>query len=303
MAATAAVSVGGFNEAPAERGGEPGCHRSVAARVLRFNEAPAERGGELDQDVARGAHEGASMRPPLNAGENLRRGGRGCPHFPCFNEAPAERGGERVTTPFIGDDQVTASMRPPLNAGENLLGGLEQRADPAASMRPPLNAGENASRPGGRADDARSFNEAPAERGGEQPATATRWPAYSASMRPPLNAGENVFRLRQCGHARFASMRPPLNAGENPARPPPPGGAAPCFNEAPAERGGEREQIVDAERQRVSASMRPPLNAGENRNGRRTPWRRAARFNEAPAERGGERTEPPPTMCATRLLQ
>ena len=239
MAATAAVSVGGFNEAPAERGGEPGCHRSVAARVLRFNEAPAERGGELDQDVARGAHEGASMRPPLNAGENLRRGGRGCPHFPCFNEAPAERGGERVTTPFIGDDQVTASMRPPLNAGENLLGGLEQRADPAASMRPPLNAGENASRPGGRADDARSFNEAPAERGGERRRPGRGGSPPCGFNEAPAERGGEHDQTDDVLKELAASMRPPLNAGENFVLSLPLGVVLSGFNEAPAERGGE----------------------------------------------------------------
>ena len=64
-----------FNEAPAERGGKQdagdGCR---PASLRRFNEAPAERGGKR-RDTIHGAtpvqHQRiASMRPPLNAGEN-----------------------------------------------------------------------------------------------------------------------------------------------------------------------------------------------------------------------------------------
>ena len=66
------------------------------------------------------------------------------------------------------------------------------------------------------------------------------------------------------------------------------------FNEAPAERGGERRPF----RQRIVAelaSMRPPLNAGENDVDGRSQHRRDRRFNEAPAERGGE----PQTLVAS----
>ena len=33
------------------------------------------------------------MRPPQNAGEDMRQGKDVWPRMPCFNEAPAERGG------------------------------------------------------------------------------------------------------------------------------------------------------------------------------------------------------------------
>ena len=110
-------------------------------------------------------------------------------------------------------------------------------------------------------------------------------------MRPPLNAGENEQRLVRLPPLVVASMRPPLNAGENGAAPRSPAAACCRFNEAPAERGGEREAIAvvvhggdcfneaPAERggERIAdhlpdevadASMRPPLNAGENDGGR-----------------------------------
>ena len=61
-----------------------------------FNEAPAERGGKPVPTAARSrAGRLASMRPPLNAGENRADRVR---RYPQLREA---------------------SMRPPLNAGEN----------------------------------------------------------------------------------------------------------------------------------------------------------------------------------------
>ena len=59
-------------------------------------------------------------------------------------------------------------------------------------MRPPLNAGENCGGSLAGQDTGRSFNEAPAERGGKQDfPVLDGQEAQIASMRPPLNAGEN----------------------------------------------------------------------------------------------------------------
>ena len=61
-----------FNEAPAERGGKPRPRHRTRRASSRFNEAPAERGGKPDLDLdVRGQRLDASMRPPLNAGENI----------------------------------------------------------------------------------------------------------------------------------------------------------------------------------------------------------------------------------------
>ena len=61
----------GFNEAPAERGGNSPPTARPPSGWTCFNEAPAERGGK----PARAGNDDfpgdpASMRPPLNAGEN-----------------------------------------------------------------------------------------------------------------------------------------------------------------------------------------------------------------------------------------
>ena len=58
-------------------------------------------------------------------------------------------------------------MRPPLNAGENDSAVLVGSRGQIASMRPPLNAGENCRSQARRRSRRRSFNEAPAERGGK----------------------------------------------------------------------------------------------------------------------------------------
>ena len=147
----------------------------------RFNEAPAERGGKHGGQREHCRIHLASMRPPLNAGENasprLRR--RALGELACFNEAPAERGGKRRTDVHLlgGHGQRGASMRPPLNAGENTRCKVCKRRRAAG-------------KPG--------FNEAPAERGGKlrRSATVPAAPlrAFGASMRPPLNAGENRVR-------------------------------------------------------------------------------------------------------------
>ena len=85
----------------------------------------------------------ASMRPPLNAGENRRPRRHAAAWALRFNEAPAERGGKPGAHPDARAVRAGASMRPPLNAGENRqVGRADDRAE-AASMRPPLNAGEN----------------------------------------------------------------------------------------------------------------------------------------------------------------
>ena len=84
-----------FNEAPAERGGKRPSRRRAACAARRFNEAPAERGGKPGRRPQHPDRRRASMRPPLNAGENRRAS----PTARCgaggFNEAPAERGGKR----------------------------------------------------------------------------------------------------------------------------------------------------------------------------------------------------------------
>ena len=59
-------------------------------------------------------------------------------------------------------------------------------------------------------------------------------------------------------------MRPPLNAGENDLGVHVSRHGHPRFNEAPAERGGERGPGGGRRHDRGRASMRPPLNAGEN---------------------------------------
>ena len=59
-----------------------------------------------------------------------------------------------------------------------------------------------------------------------------------ASMRPPQFAGEDVAAEVERGQMDVASMRPPQFAGEDRPAPPPSRRARPCFNEAPAVRGG-----------------------------------------------------------------
>ena len=58
------------------------------------------------------------MRPPLNAGENVRRVAVAHDAALRFNEAPAKRGG-KLPRSSIALPSRAASMRPPLNAGEN----------------------------------------------------------------------------------------------------------------------------------------------------------------------------------------
>ena len=84
----------------------------------------------------------ASMRPPLNAGENGPS---------TFTLAPCN----------------PASMRPPLNAGENQTLRVSSAHRQEASMRPPLNAGENRPTGAPTALPTPRFNEAPAECGGK----------------------------------------------------------------------------------------------------------------------------------------
>ena len=69
-----------------------------------FNEAPAERGGKRPKPPHHRRARRASMRPPLNAGENMQ-----------WSDSP------KPLNP--------ASMRPPLNAGENSLAGAGAVAD------------------------------------------------------------------------------------------------------------------------------------------------------------------------------
>ena len=157
-----------------------------------FNEAPAERGGKLAGERHHVAFiGGASMRPPLNAGENR----------------DAQIDGYRA---------AVASMRPPLNAGENLRPIFSLDATRGCFNEAPAERGGK--QPVAQVDPrfVGGFNEAPAERGGKLERIARkRGGALDASMRPPLNAGENLLRDAAHDALRRASMRPPLNAGEN----------------------------------------------------------------------------------------
>ena len=59
---------------PPLNAGENSSGMSMAWTVMgRFNEAPAERGGEPGQAGDARLQHVASMRPPLNAGENVHR--------------------------------------------------------------------------------------------------------------------------------------------------------------------------------------------------------------------------------------
>ena len=62
----------GFNEAPADHGGEPCRPRHTSGTGPRFNEAPADHGGELAVDTPYvHGFVPASMRPPQITGGNL----------------------------------------------------------------------------------------------------------------------------------------------------------------------------------------------------------------------------------------
>ena len=241
------------------------CRACGVVRGLRrrFNEAPAERGGKHPRRIYSAPPAVASMRPPLNAGENGRQ----------YDLLPID---------------AVASMRPPLNAGENDVVASAPWDSSQASMRPPLNAGENHTSAAKWCRAARSFNEAPAERGGKRRRGHRRVRPRRASMRPPLNAGENPLDAPPAALQRLASMRPPLNAGENCRSARRRGRRRRRFNEAPAERGGKR----GTRRLPPPRSCRRFNEAPAERGGKRLPGgdRRGdgRRFNEAPAERGGK---------------
>ena len=76
------------------------------------------RGKTIGGQIALREFQGASMRPPLNAGE------------------------DPVGRSIDGSDNH-ASMRPPLNAGEDHRIRNTDTSTGCASMRPPLNAGED----------------------------------------------------------------------------------------------------------------------------------------------------------------
>ena len=111
---------------------------------MRFNEAPAERGGKPRYRVgAPGSSQKASMRPPLNAGENMP-----CKNAPrkrtrSFNEAPAERGGKPGRTVRHRQEIAQGFNEAPAERGGKPV------TVPSASGT------------------LSSFNEAPAERGGK----------------------------------------------------------------------------------------------------------------------------------------
>ncbi len=162
-----------------------------------------------------------------------------------------------------------------------------QDAQSEASMRPPLSAGEIPSARSRIDPGTDSFNEAPAERGGNRAAVAAGTCWADASMRPPLSAGEIRGRPEPVRCRGLASMRPPLSAGEIEWQV----DEGICLTTAsmrPPLSAGEIVVVGVAGRVRdIRASMRPPLSAGEIPP-TASAWRRgSSRFNEAPAERGG----------------
>ena len=108
----------------------------------------------------------ASMRPPLNAGENCESVMDRCAASAASMRPPLNAGENR---PFQQRCDIfrRASMRPPLNAGENASRSTPPTPTRSASMRPPLNAGENVDVGGHAVERDWRFNEAPAERGGK----------------------------------------------------------------------------------------------------------------------------------------
>ena len=155
------------------------------------------------------------MRPPLNAGENLRLAVAAADAGSGFNEAPAERGGKRLHG-SAHHSRSRASMRPPLNAGENgqIREGIEavgRRFNEAPAER----GGKQAEHQGGQTRP-ESFNEAPAERGGKRGGRRRGAVPGRGFNEAPAERGGKPARLREkLAEDGAASMRPPLNAGEN----------------------------------------------------------------------------------------
>ena len=86
----------------------------------------------------------ASMRPPQNAGEDVRHWGSSGSRSRCFNEAPAERGGR----PFVRAARDILIVRgfneaPAERGGRQPRDGALPEFVAVASMRPPQNAGED----------------------------------------------------------------------------------------------------------------------------------------------------------------
>ena len=79
---------------------------------------PQNAGENLKMDWRGYAERLASMRPPQNAGENAVAEVSATATAKGFNEAPAECGGKLLEC-GITPSQAEASMRPPQNAGEN----------------------------------------------------------------------------------------------------------------------------------------------------------------------------------------
>ncbi len=206
------------------------------------------------------------MRPPLSAGE-IRWGPKMVGFDPwSFNEAPAERGGNHRHRQGHGVAQEIASMRPPLSAGEIIRSFEDGAIIGQRFNEAPAERGGNPAKCGTTSTGRSSFNEAPAERGGNPPSVKTCPALYGvASMRPPLSAGEILPEPVPAATVVVASMRPPLSAGEINEKDLYIIRKENCFNEAPAERGGNPLGQTDV--------IVTDLNG----------------FNEAPAERGGNR--------------
>ena len=110
-----------------------------------------------------------------------------------------------------------------------------------------------------------SFNEAPANCGGESQSCRTSQGLRGACFNEaPANCGGEYLPRRQSScHVPPASMRPPRIAGGNSGRQRSANPARPRFNEAPANCGGESPYVHGGNRH-VHASMRPPRIAGGN---------------------------------------
>ena len=96
-----------------------------------------------------------------------------------------------------------ASMRPPLNAGENKVTCFLKRKRERSFNEAPAERGGKPAAGAATVGLVDSFNEAPAERGGKPPRACAWWRAcVPASMRPPLNAGENHPTMRHVARKR-----------------------------------------------------------------------------------------------------
>ena len=111
--------------------------------------------------------------------------------------------------------------------------------------------------------DPASFNEAEADRLGNPQGGGRSALGFQASMRPRLIASEIKVHIVVCAGYRGASMRPRLIASEIARRSSEGRDTAGSFNEAEADRLGNRLDDLGAFGGLAAASMRPRLIASE----------------------------------------